>query len=213
MRVGWIAAIAAILSFALAGGVAWKAAQPARALPFTTFQLGSAKLTILNGYLRPSSRGGARDRIQVAAFYPDFAPAGADDDIRRDTDLDARFAKTLFLTLSPASGDLDPAQRVGKLYLRFLDETNWSHPGGLVAQAFKPDSPFAGDELYYVAPEGHEFAARCPLPDATRKTPSTCAADYRFGDLDVELRFPEALLAEWSALSAGVNGFVEAARR
>ena len=213
MRVGWIAAIAAILSFALAGGVAWKAAQPARALPFTTFQLGSAKLTILNGYLRPSSRGGARDRIQVAAFYPDFAPAGADDDIRRDTDLDARFAKTLFLTLSPASGDLDPAQRVGKLYLRFLDETNWSHPGGLIARAFADDSPFRGDELYFTAPEGREFAARCRKPDPTANTPNTCLAEMRMGDVDVEIRFAAALLSEWRALSDGARGLIASARR
>ena len=44
---------------------------------------------------------------------------------------------------------------------RFLEPDGWSHPGGLIARAFQAGSPFEGQELYFVAPEGRVFAARC----------------------------------------------------
>ena len=119
----------------------------------------------------------------------------------------------VFVTLKPADSSLDPAERTAKLYQRFLVETSWSHPGGLIARAFQDGSPFEGDELYYVAPEGREFAARCRRPDPERKTPNTCLYDFRLGDLDVEMRFSAGLLAQWVELKAGARGLIEAARR
>jgi hypothetical protein len=115
--------------------------------------------------------------------------------------------------LKPADPALDPAERTARLYQRFLDENSWSHPGGLVARAFVNGSPFEGDELFYVAPEGRDFAARCRRPDPSRKTPNTCVAVFRLGDLDVELRFAASLLSQWSALKDGALGLIEAAKR
>ena len=67
--------------------------------------------------------------------------------------------------------------------------------------------------MYFVAPEGRVFAARCGRPDQTRKTPNSCIYDFRVDNLDVELRFSAALLSEWEKLSAGARGLIEAARR
>ena len=81
------------------------------------------------------------------------------------------------------------------------------------ARAFEAGSPFEGDELFYVEPEGREFAARCRQPDPARKTPTTCVSVFRVGALDVELRFAAPLLGEWRALAQGARGLIEAARR
>ena len=94
-----------------------------------------------------------------------------------------------------------------------MSESSWSQPGGLVGRTFADDSPFAGDELFYVAPEGREFSARCRLPDPQGKVPSICNADFRLGDLDIGLRFSSELLPQWRALKDGARAMIEAAKR
>jgi hypothetical protein len=176
--------------------------------------VGANRFTLLNGYLRSSSRGGGRlDRLDLAAFFPAFTPAGEVTDIDSKTNLNERYEKLVFVTLKPADAGLDPSDRPAKLYDRFLEPDGWSHPGGLIARAFQAGSPFEGQELYFVAPEGRVFAARCGRPDQTQKTPNSCVYDFRVGDLDVELRFPAALLSQWEQLNAGARGLIEAARR
>ncbi|WP_158814954.1 hypothetical protein [Methylocapsa sp. S129] len=176
--------------------------------------VGAARFTLLSGYFRPSSRDGGRlDRLDLAAFFPDFGPAGEAGDIDGKTDLAERYQRLVFITVTPADSSLDPAERPTKLYARFLEPDQWSHPGGLLASAFQAGSPFEGQELYFAAPEGRAFSARCSRPDQTQKTPNSCTYDFRVDGLDIELRFSAALLSEWEKLSAGARGLIEAARR
>jgi hypothetical protein len=176
--------------------------------------VGAARFVMLRGYLRPQSRGGGRlESLDLAAYFPDFTPAGEAHDVSAKTDLSERYDKLVFIAIKPADSGLDPADRTAKLYARFLEPDQWSHPGGLVAAAFQAGSPFEGQELYFVAPAGRVFAAVCGRPDQERKTPNACAYDFRLGDLDVELRFSAALLSEWERLSAGARGLIAAARR
>jgi hypothetical protein len=176
--------------------------------------VGGVRLALSSPFLLATDRvGGARPALKIAAFFPEFTPAGDFQDVTDSTDIDARLARVVFLTVRPADPDLDPSDRTARLYERFLDETAWSHPGGLIARAFEDDSPFPGDELYFTAPEGRDFAARCREPDATRKTQNTCQAVFRLGALDVELRFSADLLSEWRRLKQGAQAIVAAARR
>ncbi len=217
MRFGSLALVIGLGALALAGAAAMtlmprlRAHAPSRSVVVT---LGAERLTLPSAYLRPNARhGGAVDALDLAAFFPDFSPAGDLSDVTASADLAERFARIVFVTAKPADSSLDPSERPAKLYQRFLDENSWSHPGGLVARAFVDGSPFEGDELYYVAPDGREFAARCRRPDPERKTPNTCIYDFRQGDLDIDMRFSAALLAEWVTLKAGARGLIEAARR
>jgi hypothetical protein len=205
----------AALALLLAGaGLFWRFERRDEAPAVREAIVGATRFTLLSGYFRPASQGGGRlDRLDLAAFFPDFAPAGEAGDIDGKTDLAERFQKLVFVTIRPADSDLDPAERPSKLYARFLETDQWSHPGGLVASAFQAGSPFEGQELYFVAPEGRAFAARCGRPDPARKTPNSCTYDFRLDNLDVELRFSAALLSEWEKLSAGARGLIEAARR
>lgn len=206
---------AAALALSLVGAGVFFYAKSVRQEPATRQVIvGATRFTLLSGYFRPSSReGGHRDSLELAAFFPDFAPAGETNDIDGKTDLYERFQKLVFITIAPADSSLDPAERPSKLYARFLGPDQWSHPGGLVASAFEAGSPFEGQELYFVAPDGRAFAARCGRPDQSQKTPNSCIYDFRVDGLDVELRFPAALLSEWEKLNAGARGLIEAARR
>ena len=176
--------------------------------------VGDAKFAILSSFLRPASRqDGPAPEIEAALFFPDFTAAGDFKDVTKTTDLDQRLAGIVFLVIRKPDPRLDPADRTARLYERFLDETSSSQPGGLIARAFLDNSPFRGDELYFTAPEGREFAARCRKPDSSATTPNICQANMRVSDVDVEIRFSAALLSEWRRLRDGARGFVAAARR
>ncbi len=204
-------ALALALAAALIVAPRFRAPKSPRAV---TVALGGERLTLPSAYLRPNSRqGGAMDALNLVVFFPDFSPAGDVGDVNAQTDLAERFARIVFVSAKPSDSSLDPAERTARLYQRFLDENSWSHPGGLVARAFVDGSPFQGDELYYIAPEGREFAARCGRPDPERKTPNTCIYDFRLRDLDIEMRFAAALLSDWAKLKGGAIGLIETARR
>ena len=206
-----IASLAALGAGALGWNAVWR---PTAAPGLRQVAVGSAIFALKSTYLRPSSRGGERlDQLDLAAFFPDFSPAGDAGDVTRQSDLGERFQRTVFVTIRPADSSLDPAERLTRLYARFLEPEGWNHPGGLVAHAFQKGSPFENEELYFAAPEGRAFAARCQRPDQTRKTPNTCAYDFRLNDLDVELRFSAALLSEWATLNSGARELLESARR
>jgi hypothetical protein len=210
MRSRIVALVAFVFALALIGAGALVLRRLAAPVPdFALATVGGERLRLASAYLRPGGDGAA----ELVAFFPDFTPAGGFADVAAATDLDDRFARIVFIGLKPADPTLDPAERTARLYQRFLDENSWSHPGGLVARAFVDGSPFEGDELFYVAPEGRDFAARCRRPDPSRKTPNTCVAVFRLGDLDVELRFAASLLSQWRTLKEGALGLIESAKR
>ncbi len=216
MRLRTLALLCAfVLCAAAAGFAVFLAARGADDAPHSVVSaVGATRLTFSSAYLRPASRGGGEtSRLAVAAMFPNFAPAGGASDITGKTDIDARLANTIFVAIKAADASLDPAERPSRLYARFLDPVPWTHPGGLIVRAFQPGSPFETDELFFAEPEGRDFSARCPKPDQSRKTPSTCVSEYRQDGLDVEIRFSAGLLAEWEKLNAGVRGLIEAARR
>lgn len=212
-----ILSLVAIAALAGLGAVAYGVSvylHPAASNGLRQVSVGATIFSLRGDYLRPSSRGGEHlDELDLAAFFPGFAPAGDAGDVKVQTDLGERFQRIVFISIRPSDSSLDPAERLTRLYARFLEADEWTHPGGLAARAFQKGSPFENEELYFAAPEGRAFAARCQQPDQTRKTPNTCAYDFRLGALDVELRFSAALLSDWEALNAGARGLIESARR
>lgn len=167
-------------------------------------RLGAARLRVEPAYVRDSEdrRGGALDRLDIAARFPNFAPAGGGS-ARADDNL-------VFIRLEEADASLAPEERAAKLYVRFLETEQWSNPGGLAMRRFEPGSPYEHEELYYTPPEGRLFAARCTRP---RQPPDglaeTCLFDLRINGVDAHVRFSPELLAEWERLSRGARALVE----
>ncbi len=184
--------------------------QDPEAPPISSVKAGDETLRFKAAYLRTGARGAAGS-LELAAFFPGFEPAGRFDDVTARTNLDARFDRIAFLTVKAAEG-LDPSERPARLYERFLDGNAWSEPGGLTARTFAKGSPFEGDDLHFVPPEGRQFSARCRRPDPARKTPGVCVASFRLGGLDVDVRFSSVLLADWKPLIDGARGLLETAR-
>ena len=209
------AVAAALLALSLAG--LWLIARtPAGQATGAEVTLGPARLVFPAGYARFAGQrgGGAFDRFEIAATFPDFAPAGEVSNPSPALDLAERHDQTIFISLAAKEPGLDPAERPVKLYARFLEQEEWSHPGGLVMRRFLAASPFDGEDLYIAPPEGRLFAARCMRPRSPPDgLPDTCIQDFRIGALDVQMRFSPNLLAQWERLREGARRLVEGMAR
>lgn len=186
--------------------------QPAAAPAIIQASLGKARLAVPPAYARfPSDHaGGAPDRIDLAASFPDFQPAGLPSGLAHQIDLQERTDRTIFFTLKAEDATLPPADRPARLYARFLSEVVWSHPGGLQMRRFQPGSPYETEELYIAPPEGRAFFARCMKPNEKQDgLPDTCVTEFRQNGIDAQLRFSPALLPDWERMIEGAKTLLQ----
>jgi hypothetical protein len=172
-------------------------------------QLGSVRLVLSSEYVRnPDHRiSGEFSELEIAANTNDFRPATRPDKLRPG--MDDASEGIVYISLRAQEKSLDPAERPARLYVRFLEQDEWSHPGGLVMRRFEEGSPFGREDLYMAPPEGRVFAARCTRPmQPPDGLPNTCLSEMRFNGLDVRLRFSPNHLGDWERLVAGVRGLV-----
>jgi hypothetical protein len=123
----------------------------------------------------------------------------------------------LLVTLTPQDKVNEPQTQLS-VYARFLTPTVWSNPGGLVVRGFRKGSPYEGDELYVSVPDGRGFAARCPL-EAGRSEPGRpdldepCRVTFKHRGMDVNIRFPRAIIADWELMLGGVRRTIDGMMR
>ncbi|SEG17867.1 hypothetical protein [Bosea lathyri] len=113
----------------------------------------------------------------------------------------------LLVTLSPPDKVNEPATQLS-VYARFLTPTVWSNPGGLVVRGFRKGSPYEGDEFYVSVPDGRGFAARCPVETGT-ELDEPCRVTFRHRGMDVNIRFPRRIIADWELMLGGVRRTVD----
>ena len=204
-------AAVAMLVAALAFGACYLMRGPAAGTGRIQVTLGDIRLAFDADYARflPERSGGKMEQVDLAAQFPDFAPAGEIRGLTPASDLAALQERVIFLTLTPARKGIDPSGRTALLYARFLEPEEWSHPGGLIMRRFVAGSPFANEDLYLTPPEGRIFAARCARPAASPDgLPDACLHEFTIGALNVQLRFSPARLADWEALTQGARQLV-----
>lgn len=114
----------------------------------------------------------------------------------------------LLVTLSPRDPVNEPATQLS-VYARFLTPMVWSNPGGLVVRGFRKGSPYEGDELFVSVPDGRGFAARCPVETAQGGLDELCRVTFRHRGMDVNIRFPRAIIADWELMLGGVRRAVD----
>lgn len=123
----------------------------------------------------------------------------------------------LLITLTPQDKVNEPQTQLS-VYARFLTPTVWSNPGGLVVRGFRKGSPYEGEELYVSVPDGRGFAARCPL-DTAKSDPARpdldepCRVTFKHRGMDVNIRFPRAIIADWALMLGGVRNIIDGMMR
>jgi hypothetical protein len=205
-----------VLALLAAGWAIVSVLQDRAAAPETPLdiQIGRARLALPAGYIRnpESRRAGEFLELDLAASARDFRPVKGPGKLRPG--MEDASADIVYLTIREQDKAPDPAERPARLYMRFLEKDEWSHPGGLIMRRFEAGSPFGREDLYLAPPEGRLFAARCIRPaQPPDGLPNTCIAEMREHGLDIRLRFSPNLLAEWEQIVMGVRGLMKAVVR
>jgi hypothetical protein len=156
-----------------------------------------------------TAAGGLEDRLAFAVAFPDFAPLAPARAALSSRAVAERNQKTILITLSAADDSMDPAERPGRLYSRFLEGDAATGPGGLIVRQFESGSPYQLEQLFLAPPDGRAFFARCPkqMPPADAAL-DLCLTFFRTGSLDVELRFAASLLEHWESLIDDARHFI-----
>ena len=171
------------------------------------FLVGGHKLQIDRAMVRnPELRdGGATNRLDLVLQWP--AMQGAAQHMGT-TDRNM----LVFVGLEDATArarspdDIDPSVRPVELYARFLDMEADEGPGGLVQRRFRKASPYDGELLYLSTPDERIFSARCP--QETAPSGDLCLWQLRLQGVDLLVRFPPAMLAQWQHLNGTVRALV-----
>lgn len=136
-----------------------------------------------------------RAEVAIAHPAPERGPAGR-----------------IFVTLLPAAETPEPELWPALVHSRFVEADVSEGPGGLLSRRFRSDGPFPGEILYIARDEAAGFAARC-REEAPDDAPS-CMTTIRRDGIDMVIRFPRTLLADWARLIRRVEtALTDAGRR
>jgi len=176
----------------------WPSPPPPRTIEVA---IGARRLHFASAYLRQGPLEANRADLVVRA--PDFTPAAAEPRrLPAAGENDKLGAAQIFITLTPEAGDPDKGAPADRHAPHLAPEVQVSE-GGLLMRRFDDKSPFAGEDFYYAAPDGQEFAARCQRPRIPDDgLPEVCLAHFSVEGLDIALRFDPRWLPNWTSLRA-----------
>ncbi len=112
----------------------------------------------------------------------------------------------LFVTIAGRGDVLPPLERLRTIYPRYVEAAATAGPDGLAVLAFRPGTPYAGEDLLYVADNPEQFFARCTR--AARAVPGTCLQERLLGAVEITVRFPRELLDQWRDAATGFDRLV-----
>jgi hypothetical protein len=156
---------------------------------------------------------GPQDRIDLAFVWPSLAPPPVDTtgSAEQATDVTgsiapADAASRLFVTIAALGPVLPPLERIRGIYPRYVEAEATSGSDGLAILPFRKASPYAGEDLVYVAGTPEQFFARCTRQ--TAEMPGTCIHERLIDADEITFRFPRAWLEDWRNVSAGFDRLI-----
>lgn len=195
---------------AVGGVFYWKAAFTTAAAPKTrvSVSIGNAKLLVPTNLIRSGEKriDGRTSRLDLALTWPELQPLPAN--VTAPAALPPADS-IIFIAIEPADAAIDPALRPKELYARFLVSEVETGPGTLIRRSFKASSPYGGEVLEIAPPDGEIFAARCLTSDSVETPAARCIWQMRYGEVDIQVRFAPAVLANWERLSDHVRQLVQ----
>jgi hypothetical protein len=201
---------------ALATGLGlWLATTASPALPaVVTYQVGGATAAVPREWLRlPAPRPGPIEHLELALSWPEQPSRSS---LRESAMGQGAPEDLILITVSATDNTLAPADRLAKLYMRFLDPKPAAGPTGLLSYRFREGTRYAGEELYVTAAgfgtsREMPFYARCPAPAAGEQRSGAsgpCMTSMRIGPFDIVARFASARLDDWPRLTDGIARIV-----
>ena len=157
---------------------------------------------------------GAHERMDLAFLWPSLMPPSADSlaDIKLPAAEDGEAAPAprandrLFLTITRLVAVLAPLVRLRTIYPRYIETQAAAGPDGLAIVAFRPGTPYEGEDLVYFADVPEQFFALCSR--AVRGLPGTCIQERSLDAAVITLRFSREWLEDWRNTAAGFDRLV-----
>jgi hypothetical protein len=166
---------------------------------------------------RVQRRPGAHERVDLAFLWPSLAPPvpPAKNSAMTPSSPDGPTAaangiERIFIAITSGAGVLPPEDRLKVIYPRYAERAASARQDGLAVLAFRPDSPYQGEDLIYDAAAPLEFVARC-----TRRggpAPGTCIYERRIGAAEITVRFARDWLDDWRSVKAGIDRVIASIR-
>jgi len=165
---------------------------------------------------------GPHERIDLAFLWPSLRPpqppAGNDSAPLDRIDAQTTAAPTpkteaadaggrLFVTIAALGSLLPPAERLRSIYPHYVEAQATVSADGLAILPFRAGTPYAGEDLVYVADNPDRFYARCSRRG--RFVLGTCIQERVLGAADVTLRFPrDWIKQDWRGVAAGFDRLI-----
>ena len=145
---------------------------------------------------------GLQERIDLSFSYPSLQPPGPQKHVSADELVEemTQPIDRVFLSIAAHHDSLSPEMRVRSIYPRYLEQTTTSGQNGLAIRAFRADTPYAGEDLYYASTPA--LTARCTR-DAS--TPGMCLSERRIDGADLIFRFPRNWLSQWQDVAGAMD--------
>jgi hypothetical protein len=159
--------------------------------------------------VRVQRRPGVQERVDLAFLWPSLLPPDAASNLAASAGTAAAGPNALdrvFMTIANGNGLLAPLERVKTIYPRYLSTTPVAGPNGLIALAFRDDTPYRGEDMLYPPDSPERFVLRCSRPGGP--TPGTCLYERRIGEAEVTVRFPRDWLNDWQDVAGGIDRLI-----
>jgi hypothetical protein len=153
-------------------------------------------------------RSGPQERIDLSFAYPSLEPP---EPLKRvsaaSVDEETRPIDRIFLSIAAHHDSLAPDIRARTIFPRYLEETSVVGQDGLTMRAFRDNTPYNGEDLFYG--NAPDLSARCTREGAT---PGMCLSERRIEGADLTFRFPRVWLAQWGQVADAMNRLTEQLR-
>ena len=116
-------------------------------------------------------------------------------------------APRIFLSITPAPAGTSSAERLRVIYPRYLEQSMWPGPAGLTVIAFRADSAYRGEDLFYDRQAPDRFVARCTRDNGP--APGSCLYERLLGPANVTVRFSRAWIDDWRTVLTAIDTIIE----
>lgn len=185
----------------------WPDAPPESNEPALPVVVGDVLFRIPPAAIRQNvqRRAGRQERVDLAFLWPSIEPSAPANDAHSDPALSA--APRLFVSITAAPSAMTPLERLKTIYPRYLEPNASAGPGGLTVIAFRADTPYRGEELFYDVQAPERFIARCTRDIGPAQ--GNCLYERFLGTTVVTVRFSRAWLADWPGVLKAIDGIID----
>ena len=153
-------------------------------------------------------RPGAQARLDLMFLWPSLQPPAPATKETPATPPD--IGERIFVTIAAGDGTLAAAERLNVIYPRYTAGKPAAGADGLMTSAFRANTPYHGEDLFYDADAPERFVLRCTRK--VRTTPGMCLHERRIAGADVTVRFPRDWLSDWRAVATGIDRLIDGLR-